>query len=65
MAVQRPHGRLEQGIQAMVDYIGVNDIQRIVNALGPAEFIARLAAEIEADYQRWPEFEKSPRLASH
>src|SRR5512139_4172649 len=49
----------------MVDYIGVNDIQRIVNALGPAEFIARLAAEIEADYRRWPEFEKSPRLASH
>ena len=49
----------------MVDYIGVSDIQRIVRALGPAEFIARLAAEIEADYRRWPEFEKSPRLASH
>jgi ornithine cyclodeaminase len=65
MAIQSPPGRLEQGIQAMVDYIGVNDIQRIVNALGPAEFIARLAAEIEADYRRWPEFEKSPRLASH
>src|SRR5512137_1980989 len=49
----------------MVDYIGVSDIQRIVNSLGPAEFIARLAGEIEADYRRWPEFEKSPRLASH
>jgi ornithine cyclodeaminase len=49
----------------MVDYIGVSDIQRIVNAIGPAEFIAQLAAEIEADYRRWPEFEKSPRLASH
>ena len=49
----------------MVDYIGVSDIQRIVNALGPAEFIARLAGEIEADYRRWPEFEKSPRLANH
>jgi ornithine cyclodeaminase len=49
----------------MVDYIGVSDIQRIVRALGPAEFIARLAAEIEADYRRWPEFENSPRLASH
>jgi ornithine cyclodeaminase len=36
-----------------------------VNAIGPAEFIAQLAAEIEADYRRWPEFEKSPRLASH
>jgi ornithine cyclodeaminase len=49
----------------MVDYIGVSDIQRIVNAIGAAEFIARLAAEIEADFRRWPEFEKSPRLASH
>jgi ornithine cyclodeaminase len=49
----------------MVDYIGVSDIRRIVSALGPAEFIARLAAEIEADYLRWPEFENAPRLASH
>jgi ornithine cyclodeaminase len=49
----------------MVDYIGVSDIQRIVDALGPAEFMARLAGEIEADYRRWPEFEKSPRLANH
>ena len=49
----------------MVDYIGVSDIERIVNALGPAEFMARLAGEIESDYRRWPEFEKAPRLASH
>ena len=49
----------------MVDYIGVADIRRIVNALGPAAFIARLAGEIAADFRRWPEFEKSARLASH
>jgi ornithine cyclodeaminase len=49
----------------MVDYIGVSDIRRIVNALGPAGFMERLAAEIEADYRRWPEFENAPRLASH
>jgi ornithine cyclodeaminase len=49
----------------MVDYIGVSDIRRLVSALGPAEFMARLAAEIEADYRRWPEFENAPRLASH
>lgn len=49
----------------MVSYIGVGDVQRLVRAVGPAEFIARLAGEIEADYARWPEFEKSPRLASH
>jgi ornithine cyclodeaminase len=49
----------------MVDYIGVNSIQQIVKAVGPGEFIERLAQEIEADYCRWSEFEKSARLASH
>ena len=49
----------------MVDYIGVSDIQRIVQAMGTGNFIERLAHEIEADYRRWAEFEKSPRLASH
>jgi ornithine cyclodeaminase len=49
----------------MVDYIGVNDIQRLVNGIGTGEFIERLAREIEADYRRWSEFEKSTRLASH
>ena len=49
----------------MVDYIGVSDIQRIVHGIGPGNFIERLAHEIEADFRRWPEFEKSPRLASH
>ena len=49
----------------MVDYIGVSDIQRLVQAIGAGVFIERLAAEIEADYRRWGEFEKSARLASH
>jgi ornithine cyclodeaminase len=49
----------------MVDYIGVSDIQRLVHKVGTGEFIERLAREIEADYRRWSEFEKSARLASH
>jgi ornithine cyclodeaminase len=49
----------------MVSYLGVSDIQRLVNRIGPATFIERLAGEIEADYARWEEFEKSARLASH
>jgi ornithine cyclodeaminase len=49
----------------MVNYIGVNTIQQLIQAVGPGEFIERLAAEIESDYRRWPEFEKSARLASH
>ncbi|HSN73443.1 MAG TPA: ornithine cyclodeaminase, partial [Steroidobacteraceae bacterium] len=49
----------------MVDYIGVSDIERLVQSIGAGEFIERLAIEIEADYRRWGEFEKSARLASH
>ncbi|MBM4196374.1 MAG: ornithine cyclodeaminase [Gammaproteobacteria bacterium] len=49
----------------MVSYIGVSDIERLVRRVGTAEFMGALAREIEADYQRWPAFEKSVRLASH
>jgi ornithine cyclodeaminase len=49
----------------MVDYIGVSSIQQLVMAIGTGRFIERLAGEIEADYRRWGEFEKSARLASH
>ena len=49
----------------MVDYIGMADIRRLVDSQGVARFIERLAGEIEADYARWAEFEKSARMASH
>ena len=49
----------------MVDYIGVSDVARMINTMGAGEFIERLSQQIEADYQRWGQFEKSARLASH
>jgi len=49
----------------MVDYIGVAEVQRRVTEIGPGPCIERLAGQIEADYKRWDEFEKSARLASH
>jgi ornithine cyclodeaminase len=49
----------------MIDYIGVSDLERIVRSVGTGPFIERLATEIEADYRRWDEFEKTPRSASH
>lgn len=49
----------------MINYIGIADIQRLVNEMGPATFIARLAAQLELDFKRWSEFDKSARLASH
>src|ERR1700742_3703119 len=49
----------------MVDYIGTARLRELVSRIGPARFIEELAAEIETDYRRWSEFEKSARLASH
>jgi ornithine cyclodeaminase len=49
----------------MVDYIGMERVQTLVAAIGAPAFIAGLADEIEADYTRWSEFDKSPRHATH
>ena len=49
----------------MVDFIGIERIQQLVAARGLARFIAELAAEIDADFRRWEQFEKSPRHATH
>lgn len=46
-------------------YIGIERIKDLIGRIGPANFIEELAAEIEADYRRWPQFEKSPRHAVH
>jgi ornithine cyclodeaminase len=49
----------------MVDYIGIESIQKIVRQRGAASFIEGLAGEIEHDYRRWNDFDKSARHAIH
>ncbi|HVW69128.1 MAG TPA: ornithine cyclodeaminase [Steroidobacteraceae bacterium] len=49
----------------MVDYIGMERVRELVGRRGVARFIEELAGEIETDYLRWNEFEKSPRHATH
>src|SRR5450631_1598331 len=49
----------------MIDYIGTARLRELVSRIGAARFIEELAGEIEADYRRWNEFEKSARHASH
>jgi ornithine cyclodeaminase len=49
----------------MVDYIGLERVQELVARVGAARFIEGLANEIEADYRRWRDFDKSPRHATH
>jgi len=49
----------------MVQYIGTARVRELVARVGVARFMEALAGEIERDYLRWREFEKSPRHASH
>jgi len=49
----------------MVDFIGIERVRELVDRLGAARFIEELAGEIESDYLRWREFEKSARHATH
>jgi ornithine cyclodeaminase len=49
----------------MVDFIGIERVQQLVARVGAARFITELAGEIEADFLRWGEFEKSARHATH
>ena len=49
----------------MVEYIGIATVQRIVRRLGVAAFIEGLAAEMDADYRRWGEFDKAARHATY
>ena len=49
----------------MLTYIGIERLQELMASVGTGRFIEELAREIETDYRRWPDFEKSPRHASH
>ncbi|MCT2538815.1 ornithine cyclodeaminase [Sedimentimonas flavescens] len=50
---------------AYVPFVSVENMMRLVNATGPERFMAELAGYIEEDFKRWPEFDKTPRVASH
>lgn len=46
-------------------YIDTQDIRKLVQEIGTANFIAELSRYIESDYSRWEEFEKCARVANH
>jgi ornithine cyclodeaminase len=51
--------------QAMVPFVSVANMMKLVLHLGIERVMADLADEIEADFRRWPLFDKTPRVASH
>ncbi|SEM79768.1 ornithine cyclodeaminase [Gemmobacter aquatilis] len=51
--------------QAFVPFVSVDNMMRLVLHIGIEQMMVDLAAEIEADFRRWPLFDKTPRVASH
>lgn len=50
---------------AFVPFVSVDNMMRLVNRLGIENVLRDLAGYIEADFLRWPEFDKTPRVAAH
>ena len=50
---------------AMVPFVSVADMMRIVNTLGIRNMIRGIADYIEHDFKRWPEFDKISRVPTH
>jgi len=49
----------------IVPFVSVDNMMRLVLHLGVERVLIDIAAEIEADFRRWPLFDKTPRVASH
>lgn len=50
---------------AIVPFVSVDNMMRLVLSIGVETFLTELAGYIEEDFRRWPDFDKTPRVASH
>ncbi|MGR3724360.1 ornithine cyclodeaminase [Abyssibius alkaniclasticus] len=50
---------------AYIPFVSVENMMKLVHAIGLERFMAELAAYIEADFRRWELFDKTPRVAAH
>ncbi|MGO4914902.1 ornithine cyclodeaminase [Pseudogemmobacter sp. W21_MBD1_M6] len=51
--------------KARVPFISVDNMMKLVLKTGIEPMLRDLAGYIEDDFRRWPEFDKTPRVASH
>jgi len=50
---------------AIVPFVSVDSMMKLVLAVGVERFLTELAAYVEEDFLRWEAFDKTPRVASH
>ncbi len=51
--------------KALVPFVSVDNMMRLVHHVGLDTILVRIAEEIEKDFLRWDTFDKTPRVASH
>ena len=49
----------------LVPFVSVDRMMKLVHRIGVETMLTDLAAAIEADFLRWGQFDKTPRIASH
>jgi ornithine cyclodeaminase len=53
------------GPLSLVPFVSVDAMMRLVAETGVERFLTELAGYIEADFRRWPQFDKIARIAAH
>jgi len=51
--------------KALVPFVSVDNMMKLVHHIGLEAMLRGLAEYIEADFKRWELFDKTPRVASH
>ena len=51
--------------KALVPFVSVEHMMQLIHHIGLEKMLCDLADAIEGDFLRWPEFDKTPRVASH
>ena len=57
--------RIPPSEKALVPFVSVDDMMSLVHDIGVETMLAELVRQIETEFRRWSEFDKTPRLASH
>ncbi|WP_372740995.1 ornithine cyclodeaminase [Neptunomonas sp.] len=50
---------------ALVPFVSVENMMRIIKEIGIEKLLCELAGYIEEDFKRWQTFDKTPRVAAH
>ncbi len=51
--------------KALVPFVSVDNMMRLVHHIGVERMITQIAAQIESDFKRWESFDKTPRIPAH